>query len=55
MRDEKHRNLMMQRTLELDKAWEDQEEIEAVARTINVIAEGFAGGGTTKSAYKKHV
>ena len=32
---------------------EDWEE-EIITRTINIIADGFAGGSTTKSAHKKH-
>ena len=53
MRDEEYRNPKNKRTSEPEKAREDQEEIEAVTRTINVIAGGFAGGGMTKSACKK--
>ena len=53
MRDEEYRNPKNKRTSE--KAREDQEETEEVIRTINVIARGFAGGGMTKSARKKHL
>ena len=55
MKDEEKRNPRNQRTLEPERAWEDQEETEVVTRTINVIAGGFVGGGTTKSVRKKNL
>ena len=39
--------------MEPKKAREDQEEMKAVTRTINVITAGFAVGGMIKSTHKK--
>lgn len=55
MRNKERRNLRHQKTSEPEKAREGQEEDEVVIRTINVIAEDFAGGGMTRTTLKKHL
>ena len=55
IRDEERRNLTTQRTLDLERVWEYQEDIETITKTINVIVGGFAGGGITKLAHKKYL
>ena len=54
LEDEERRNPRSQRNPDHIRDYDDQEE-ESVTRIINVIAGGFAGGGVTKSAYKKHL
>ena len=55
MRDDERRNPKAQRIAEPERIQEDREDVETITRTIIVIAGGFAGGGTTKSACKKHL
>ena len=52
-RDEERRNSRNQKTLEPRKNGKRDEEDEPITRTINVIARGFAGGGTMKLTHKK--
>ena len=51
--DEERRNPRSQRTSELEGNQGNDEE--QITRTVNVIADGFAGGGMTKSSWKKHL
>ena len=55
VKDKERRNPVTQRISEPKRAREDQEDIKTIIRTINVIAEGFAGSSITKLAYRKHL
>ena len=54
LKDEERRNPQLQRNSDHIRDYDNQEE-EPIMRTINVIVRGFAGGGVTKSARKRHL
>ena len=54
MKDEERRNPQLQRNSDHIRDYDNQEE-EPIMRTINVIVRGFAGGGVTKLARKRHL
>ena len=54
-KDEEKRNPRHQRTPEQEKVRESNEDNDTITRTIDVIARGFVGGGTTKSTLKRYL
>ena len=54
MKEDERRNPWSQKISE-DFLDQEAREKETITRTINVIAGGFAGGGATKLAHKKHL
>ena len=51
-RDKERRNPRNQKTSEPGKNGKGDDEDKLITKTINVIAEGFAGGRTAKLAHK---
>ena len=54
MKEDERRSPRAQRNSDNIRDYENQEE-EPITRIINIIARGFASGGVTKSASKKHL